>query len=71
MQSLLDIQNKPDMTAEEKLEEITPAIENLTRILSLHNKLSVDDYSITNDEYTALMRTLHHLVHPVLNVIKS
>lgn len=70
MQSTLQPTERPNMSAAEKLEEITPLVENLERLLSLHSKLTAENHSITADEYNALILTFHHLICPIINTIR-
>ena len=58
MKSVIDIQIKADMTAEEKLEQIAYPVENLQLMLSALTKMHLD-HPLPGDELTALLNILH------------
>lgn len=61
MKSVIDIQIKADMTAEEKLEQIAYPVENLQLMLSALTKMHLD-HPLLGDELTALLNILHKQV---------
>ncbi len=70
MKSVIDIQIKADMTAEEKLEQIAYPVENLQLMLSALTKMHID-HSLSGDELTALFNTLHKQVLDIQRALKS
>ena len=68
MPSAIDINCHKNMTAAEILEEIRYPLENLNNFLGLMSKLRVDD-SLTDDDLTSFINTLHHQVDQINKVI--
>ncbi|RFF22774.1 hypothetical protein [Acinetobacter sp. JW] len=69
MKSVIDINVALNMTAEQKLEEISYPVENLQLMLSALTKMHLD-HPLSGDELTALLNTLHKQVLDIQRAIK-
>lgn len=69
MESVLDINMQPNMTAEQKLTQIQYPVENLQFMLSALTKMHLD-HPLTGEELTALFNTLHKQVLDIQRAIK-
>lgn len=70
MVSTIDINSNSNMSAQEKLEEIQHPVENLQLTLSTLTKMSLD-VSLTAEELTALLTTLHKQVVDIQRFIEA
>ncbi|OUY08730.1 hypothetical protein [Acinetobacter populi] len=67
MSSTIQIQLRPNMTAEQKLEQIQYPVETLKYALSAFTKISE---GLTPNEHTALFNLLHHQICEIDQVLK-
>lgn len=70
MVSTIDINSNSNMSAQEKLEQIQHPVENLQLTLSTLTKMSLD-VSLTAEELTALLTTLHKQVVDIQRAIEA
>ena len=70
MNSIIDIKSNTERTAEQKIEAIQPALDNLVFLLSAQSKMKLDQ-DLTHDEYAALINTIHHLIVPIHHTVNS
>lgn len=70
MVSTIDINSNSNMSAQEKLEQIQYPVENLQLTLSTLTKMSLD-VSLTAEELTALLTTLHKQVVDIQRAIEA
>lgn len=70
MKSIIDIKSNTERTAEQKIEAIQPALDNLVFLLSAQSKMKLDQ-DLSHDEYAALVNTAHHLVVQIHNAINA
>lgn len=70
MKSVIDINVALNMTAEQKLDEISYPVENLQLMLSALTKMHLD-HPLSGDELTALLNILHKQVLDIQRAIKQ
>lgn len=70
MESVLDINMQPNMTAEQKLTQIQYPVENLQFMLSALTKMHLD-HPLTGEELTALFNTLHYQVAQISKAVQN
>lgn len=70
MSSTIQINSTKNMTAEQKLDEISYPIENLELFLKSLTKMTVDDY-LDDDDFTSIINIIHHQVVEINKAIKN
>lgn len=70
MPSTICLNNRPNMTAEQRIEEIKYPLENLENFLMMLSKMKIDD-PLSDQEFTSLINTLHQQICQINTVVQT